>query len=148
MANDPANPNFMFGSPRSAPRPEFSDPSPLRRNAVGSISSPPKATQTSVTTGHLLNSTRRKRGGGAGQLAGPGSPEGPHLGLYGGSQDEIIDASGVMRNYDKMDASKAERMSDADPERPPVTPATDPDSPLLTRIRSKLGGLDLAAAEE
>jgi hypothetical protein len=52
-------------------------------------------------------------------------------------------------SYDQASPGWAtsDRATDADEPRSPVTPATDPDSPLLTRIRSMLGGLDLFAGE-
>jgi hypothetical protein len=144
MSTDPSNPNFAFGSPRSAPRPEFSDPRPLQRQPVGSISSPAGPTQESVTTGSRINQAGRgnRKGRGASGLSAPGMTAGPDLGIDSGSAQEIIDASGVQKAYDKVDTSAAERMSDADPERNPVTPATAPDSPLLTRIRAKLSSSD------
>jgi hypothetical protein len=42
------------------------------------------------------------------------------------------------RDYRSPDEeSAAERMSDRDPDRPPVTPMTDKNSPMLTRIRAR-----------
>jgi hypothetical protein len=145
---------YYMGGPRHAPKADVAGPDPIRQNPVGSFSSAPLDPSTLGTAGITNAAARRtrKRGGASG-LATPGSPEGPDLGLYGGTQDEIISASGLGQqksassDNDKMDSSKAEAMSDRDPDRPPVTPLTSEDAPLLTRIRAKLSPPDYFATE-
>jgi hypothetical protein len=160
MANDPTGSNFAFGAPRSTPRVAdyFSPAAQFGSDPVASFSSRPLH-QSEIGTGGITNSAgRRSRGkrGGAGIDMGLTKPEGPDLGLDSGSQQEIIDASGVQKAYEKYDnsnqglsADEAMRASDADLPHPPSTgnPATNPDHPLLTRLRSKMGGLDLFAGE-
>jgi hypothetical protein len=154
MSDD--NPNYYFGPTRhtASAQSQFSDPTPIQRNAVGSISQPAGATQTSVTTGHLLNSTRRRRGGGGSGMSGLGAPAGPLSGLAD-AQEEIIAASGVMKDYPKKDSSsagnrglsaaEAEAASDADPPNPVSTgdPGSNPNHPLMSSLR---GGQPRAAA--
>jgi hypothetical protein len=134
---------YYMGGPRHAPQPQFSDSTPLRQNPVGSMSTPP-LDPSEIGTGAITNraSRRPSRRRGSVYNSDLGVPAGP-LSSHGEAFDEVAAAAklGPYAPDSKASSSKAESMSDADPERPTVTPLTDENAPLLTRIRSKLGGI-------
>jgi len=149
MANDPANSNFAFGAPRSTPRVSdlFSNARPLAKNPIGNFSSAPLSADELGTGAYVNGAMRRpsRRRGIAADLS-LGKPAGPLSGLED-AQAEIFKAAnvgpdrrgiGLMRStYSKDNYAEDEpgwatgsAPTDADPERPPTTPA-DLGGPLL-----------------
>src|SRR5690349_635723 len=93
MAGDDYTRLYLSG-PRHAPKADVAAPDVIRHHPVASFSNPAGHGQSWVSTGSIMNQTRRVRRGGGSAMSAPDVPEGPLSGL-GEAQAEIIGASGL-----------------------------------------------------
>jgi hypothetical protein len=110
MAQDMSH---YIGGSRVAPQAQFSDPTPIARSAVGSISRPAQDSDVQGT-GALLSGPKRHRPKAAGAIGSATMPDGP---LNLDRIDDIVGASGLGRRP-PAEKSPGEEMSDAkDPDQ-------------------------------